>query len=117
MKAEADLRARTKQFARRIIRLFAALSKNTAAQILGRQALRSGTSVGANYRGAYRARSKAEFISKVGDCLREADETVYWLELLTEEGFLPTARLKPLLAEANELVAIFATISKRARGD
>jgi len=117
MKAETDLRARTKQFAKRIIRLFAALPKDTAAQILGKQALRSGTSVGANYREADRARSKAEFVSKAGDCLREADETAYWLELLSEEGFLPPARMQPLLAEANELVAIFASIIKKSRGD
>ena len=109
--------ARAKQFARRIIRLYAALSKDTAAQILGRQALRSGTSVGANYREANRARSKAEFIAKIGDCLKEADETAYWLELLLEENFFPTSKLSPLLAEANELVAIFVTISKCSRGD
>lgn len=117
MKAENDLRRRTKQFAKRIIRMFAALSKDTAAQILGRQVLRSGTSIGANYREASRARSRPEFVSKAGDCLREADETVYWLELLSEEGFLPSARMQPLLAEANELVAIFATIVKKSRGD
>jgi len=117
MKAEIDLRERTKQFAKRIVRLFAALPKGAAAQTLGKQVLRSGTSVGANYREANRARSKAEFISKTGDCLREADETVYWLELLSEEGFLPSVRMQPLLAEANELVAIFASIVKKSRGD
>ena len=80
--SEKDLAARTKSFARRIIRLYVALPKGTVAQVLGKQALRSGTSVGANHREASRARSKAEFISKVGDCLKEADETAYWLELL-----------------------------------
>ena len=114
---EKDLAPRTKEFARRIIRLYAALPRNTAAQILGRQVLRAGTSVGANYREANRARSKAEFVAKIGDCLKEADETAYWLELLMEERFFPAPRLKPLLAEANELVATFVTISKRARGD
>ena len=114
---EKDLAPRTKQFARRIIRLYATLSKDSAAQVLGRQALRSGTSVGANYREANRARSKAEFIAKIGDCLKEVDETAYWLELLLEETFSPAAKLTPLLAEANELVAIFVTISKRSRGD
>ena len=104
-------------FARRIIRLFAALSKDTAAQVLGKQLLRSGTSVGANHREASRARSKAEFVSKIGDCLKEADETLYWLELLQDEGFVPTKRLQPLVNEANELVAIFATIHKNSRGD
>ena len=115
--AERDLKPRTKEFARRVIRLFAALSKDTAAQILGKQLLRAGTSVGANYREANRARTKAEFISKIGDCLKEADESSYWMELLLDEGFLPPAKLQPLLDEANELVAIFVTISKRARGD
>ena len=115
--AEKDLLPRTKDFARRIIRLYVALPKETLAQVLGRQVLRSGTSIGANYREANRARSKAEFISKVGDCLKEADETIYWLELIDEEKILPRPRLSPLLQEANELVAILVTISKRARGD
>ena len=84
--------------------------------MLGKQTLRSGTSVGANYREAYRARSKAEFISKIGDCLKEADETLYWLELILEESFVPARRLQPLVNEADELVAIFTTISKRASG-
>jgi four helix bundle protein len=117
MKDERDLRPRTKLFARRIIRLYAALPKsNVVAQVLGKQALRSGTSVGANYREAYRARSKAEFISKIGDCLKEGDETLYWLELILEESFIPARRLQPLLNEADELVAILTTISKRAKG-
>jgi len=114
---EKDLVPRTKMFARRIIRLYRALPKNdTVAQVPGRQTLRSGTSVGANYREANRARSKAEFVSKTGDCLKEADETLYWLELLLEENVVPAKRLQPLAAEANELVAIFITIIKNARG-
>ncbi|MGH7977254.1 MAG: four helix bundle protein [Limisphaerales bacterium] len=108
---------RTKKFARRIIRLYGALPKETAAQVLGKQVSRSGTSIGANYREANRGRSKAEFISKVGDCLKEADETAYWLELLTEEEIIPKKRLEPLLQEINELISILVTISKRARGD
>lgn len=117
MKDELNLPARTKQFARRVIRLYCALPKsNTVAQVLGRQVLRSGTSVGANYREAFRARSKAEFISKIGDTLKEADETLYWLELLLEENVLSAKRLQPLTTEANELVAIFTTISKRSKG-
>ena len=104
-------------FAWRIIRLYVALPKtNVVAQILGKQMLRSGTSVGANYREAYRARSKAEFISKIGDCLKEADETLYWLELILDESFVPSNRLQPLLGEADELVTIFTTISKHSRG-
>jgi four helix bundle protein len=74
---EKDLAVRTKNFARRIIRLYVALPKETVAQVLGKQMLRAGTSVGANYCEANRARSKAEFISKIGDCLKETDETVY----------------------------------------
>jgi four helix bundle protein len=113
---EKDLAPRTKMFARRVIRLYLALSRDTATQVLGRQVLRSGTSVGANYREANRARSRAEFISKVGDCLKEADETLYW-QLLREECFVSTRRLQPLVREADELVAIFTTISKRARNE
>ncbi len=114
---EKDLVLRTKNFARRIIRLYVALPKETVAQVLGKQVLRSGTSVGANYREANRARSKAEFVAKVGDCLKEADETAYWLELLADEEIVPKNRLEPLLQETNELISILVTISKRARGD
>jgi len=110
-----DLRARTKAFALRIVKMFSALPKLTEAQILGKQALRSGTSVGANYREAQRSRSKAEFIAKIGDCLKELDETAYWLELLTESGIVKTARLAPLMDECNQLLAIFTTISKRSK--
>jgi len=117
MNDEKDLRVRTKTFACRIIRLYVALPKdNAAAQVLGKQALRAGTSVGANYREAHRARSKAEFVSKIGDCLKEADEALYWLELLLDEKFFPAGRLQPLINEANELLAILTTISKRAKG-
>jgi four helix bundle protein len=97
---EKDLLPRTKKFARRIIRLYCALPKSTEAQVLGKQALRSGTSVGANYREANRGRSKAEFIAKVGDCLKEADETAYWLELMIEENIVAAKKLQPLLNEA-----------------
>ncbi|CAN5555905.1 four helix bundle protein [soil metagenome] len=85
-KEENDLRDRTKGFALRIVRMFSALPKTTEAQVLGKQLLRSGTSIGANYREAFRARSKAEFIAKCGDCLREIEESAYWLELLVESG-------------------------------
>ena len=112
-----NLRERTKRFARRIVRLYCALPKSdAAAQILGKQALRSGTSIGANYREAYRARSKAEFISKIGDCLKEADETLYWQELLLDENFVSARKLEPLMKENDELLAILTTISKRAKG-
>jgi four helix bundle protein len=112
-----DLLPRTKMFARRIIRLYCSLSKtDTVAQVVGRQVLRSGTSVGANYREANRARSKAEFISKMGDCLKEADETLYWLELLLDEKIVLEKKLGPVVAESSELVASFITILKKARG-
>ncbi len=115
---EKDLRQRTKNFARRIIRMFVALPKNnTVAQVLGKQVLRSGTSVGANYREADRARSKAEFIAKIGDCLKEADESAYWLELLVEENIVTNRKMASLLDEANQLVAIFVTILKSAKGE
>ena len=118
MNDEKDLRVRTKMFARRIIRLFCALPKSdAAAQVLGKQVLRSGTSVGANYREAHRARSRAEFISKIGECLKEADETFYWLELLLEENFLPAKKLEPLMKENDELLAVLTTISKRAKAN
>jgi len=116
-KEEKDLPERTKKFARRIIRLFVALPTYPVAQVLGKQALRAGTSVGANYREADTARSKAEFVSKIGDCLKEADETLYWLELLSDEQVVAPKRLAPLLQEANELVSIFVTTSKSAKGE
>src|SRR6267154_2076107 len=87
-----DLRVRTKQFALRVIRLRAALPRDPATEVIGRQVWRSATSVGANFREAHRARSDAEFISKVGDCLRELDETSYWFELLVEGELIPASR-------------------------
>jgi len=91
-----DLRTRTRQFALRIIRLFAALPKTTEAQVLGKQLLRSGTSVGAHYREATLARSDAEFISKLEGGLQELDESAYWMELLSESGIVVPARLSEL---------------------
>jgi four helix bundle protein len=114
-KDETDLRARTKDFALRIVRTFSALPKTTEAQVLGKQLLRSGTSIGANYREAFRARSKLEFIAKCGDSLRELEETGYWLEVLTDAGIAPPKQLEPLLRECDELTAIFVTIIKRAK--
>ena len=98
---QTDLKERTKLYARRVIRMFATLPRETAAQVLGKQVLRSGTSVGANYREASRARSKAEFIAKIGDCLKEIDESQYWLELLVDENFVagekwPACSTKPI---------------------
>ena len=112
---ETDLRERTKEFALRIIRVFSALPKTTEAQVLGKQVLRSGTSVGANYREAYRGRSKAEFIAKCGDSLRELEETAYWLELLVDSGIAKPHNLSGLRQECDELTAIFVTILKRSK--
>ena len=114
-KEEGDLAVRTKSFALRIIRLFPALPKTTEALVIGKQVLRSGTSVGANYREAYRGRSKAEFVSKCGDCLREIEETAYWLDLLAEANLVPQERLQAIRQECRELIAIFVTIVKRSR--
>src|ERR1700689_513458 len=114
-RADVDLNVRTKEFALRVVRMFAALPKTVEARVLGKQVLRSGTSVGANYREAYRARSKAEFIAKIGDCLREVDETGYWLELLVDEKFVSKARMEGLLDETEQLTAIFVTILKRSK--
>jgi four helix bundle protein len=111
-----DLKARTKQFALRILRLYRALPAKEEARILGRQVLRSGTSVGANYRAACRARSKAEFISKLGIVLEEADETVFWLELLLEGGIVKHEKLDAILKEAEELTSIFVTSLRTTKG-
>jgi four helix bundle protein len=113
---QEELRARTKKFALRVIRLFKNLPRSSEAQILGRQLLRSGTSVGANYRAAGRARSAAEFSAKIGIVLEEADESVFWLECLIETGIVKRELLQDLLKEANELVAIFAASYRTARG-
>ncbi|MGA7394597.1 MAG: four helix bundle protein [Terrimicrobiaceae bacterium] len=110
-----DLKERTKKFALRVIRLFGSLPTSSEAQVLGKQLLRSGTSVGANYREAYRARSKSEFIAKCGDSLRELEESAYWLELLVEGGIMPSDKLQSLRNECDELTAIFVTIVKQAR--
>jgi four helix bundle protein len=110
-----DLRERTTVFALRVIRMFVALPKTEEAMVMGKQALRSGTSVGANFREAHRSRSKAEFIAKVGDCLKELDETSYWLELLTRSGIVPAPKLESLQDETNQLLAILTTISKNAK--
>src|ERR1700726_509823 len=114
-KDKRDLRDRTKSFALRVIRMFSSLPKTTEAQILGKQVLRSGTSVGANYREAYRGRSRAEFIAKCGDSLRELEETAYWLELLVEAKIISPDTLSCIRQECDELTAIFVTILKRSR--
>jgi four helix bundle protein len=108
-----DLRNRTKDFALRIIKLYASLPRAAVAQTLGKQLLRAGTSVGANYREACRARSNAEFVSKLGESLRELEETSYWLELLGDSATIPR-RLALVSDETSQLIAIFTSISKRS---
>jgi four helix bundle protein len=112
-----ELRQRTKKFALRVIRLFQALPKTTEAQVIGKQLLRCGTSVAANYRAACRSRSKAEFIARLGIVAEEADESVLWLELLTDANIVKPRRLTEIMQEARELVAIFSTSLKTARGN
>ena len=112
---QEQLRNRTKRFALRIIRLFKRLPRTVEAQVLGKQLLRSGTAVGANYRAVGRARSKAEFVSKMGVVVEEADETVFWIECLGESGIRRPDLLAELLKEANELIAIFAASQRIAR--
>jgi four helix bundle protein len=110
------LRRRTKDFARQVVRFFSEMDRRPEArQILARQMIRSGTSVGANYREASRARSDAEFIAKIELCTQEADETQYWLELLEEECGLPAEQVTPIWEEADELIRIFVTMAKNTK--
>jgi four helix bundle protein len=102
-----ELRIRTKKFGLRIIRLYRALPRSAEAQVMGRQLLRCGTSVGANYRAACRSRSDAEFVAKLGVVIEEADETAYWLELLEESGPVAEQLLRDLKRETDELTRIF----------
>jgi len=111
-----ELKARTKKFAIRVIRLFKALPNRPAEQVLGKQTLRSGTSVAANYRAACRARSKAEVVAKIGVVSEEADESVLWLELMIESGLVTQGKTEELLKEARELSAIFTASYNTARG-
>ena len=109
MKPADELKLRTKKFALRIIKVFQALPRSEDARTLGKQLLRSGTSVAANYRAVCRSRSKAEFVAKLGVVVEEIDETVFWLELLIESGIVSPTRLGNLQCEANELLAIFVS--------
>lgn len=113
-KAE-ELRRGTKKFAIRIVNVFRSLPHAPDAQTLGKQLLRSGTSVAANYRAVCRARSKAEFIAKTGVVVEEADDTVFWFEMLAETAIVKPERIDDLLLEANELLAIFAASLQTAK--
>jgi len=103
-----DLKKRTKQFALRVLKLVAALPKTVAGRAIGGQLVRSGTSVGANYRAACRGRSRAEFVAKLGVVEEEADESAYWMEVIIEGELLKPKQVEPLLNEANELTKIMA---------
>lgn len=115
-KHRQDLKVRTKKFALMIVRLYVTLPKSTEAQVLGKQLLRSGTSVGAQYRESFRAKSDADMISKMEGILQELDESQYWIELLEEAPIITRAQAKPIHDEAGELIAIFVTIVKRLKG-
>ena len=113
---ESEMKQRTKAFALRVIKLVNSLSRELVARRLGDQLLRSGTSVGANYRAVCRARSKADFVSKLGIVEEEADESAFWMELLIESGLVPQGRLEKLLDEANQLTAIMVASRKSTSG-
>ncbi|HKR95586.1 MAG TPA: four helix bundle protein [Candidatus Angelobacter sp.] len=110
-----QLRERTKSFALRIVRLFRSLPKSTEAQVMGKQLLRYGTSVAANYRAACRARSRAEFVAKLGIVLEEVDESVLWIEMLIDLEILKEQRSAQLLDEARQLTAIFTASRQTAK--
>lgn len=110
-----EMQARTKKFALGVIRLFQQLPKTDEARILGKQVLRSGTSVAANYRAACRAKSRADFVNKLGTTVEEADETLFWLELLEEATIVPASRLDFLKHETDELLRILSTSLSTAK--
>jgi len=115
---QGDLRERTQEFARRTAHAYRALpARDRVAQVWGEQLLRAGSSVGANCREAQRARSNAEYVSKPGDCLREADESLYWMELLELDGYFKPAVIAPLKQEAGELIAILVSLLRNRSPD
>jgi four helix bundle protein len=113
----ADLKARTKQFALRVMKMVDALPRTVQGRTIAKQTIRSATLVAANYRAACRARSRAEFIAKIGVVEEEADESCFWLELIIDSGLLTDERIRPLLSEAGALVAIMAASRKSAIGN
>jgi four helix bundle protein len=110
-----ELRDRTKRFAILTVKLVQSLPRTDASRVLGKQLLRCATSVAANYRAVGRSRSKAEFISRMAVVVEEADESVFWIEMLCDTDIVPQERVQPLLQEANELLAIFAASHRTAR--
>jgi len=112
---KSELKQRTKEFALKIINLVKSLPKSPTVEILGRQLLRAGTSIGSNYRAACRARSTADFIAKMGIVEEEADESIYWMELLTESRMVDKSEVDFLMREANEILAITVSSIKTAK--
>jgi len=112
---KAELKQRTKIFALRVLKLVDALPPTTAGRAIGSQLVRSGTSVGANYRAACRGRSRAEFIAKIGTVAEEVDESAFWMELIIEGGLLKQELVLPLHTEAEELTAIFTASGRTAK--
>ena len=110
-----ELKNRTKAFAYRVIRLYRTLPKTTEAEVLGKQVLRSATSVAANYRATTRARSRAEFIAKLGVVVEEIDETLFWLECISDNVIVHPTLMAQLIKGSNELVAIFVAARKSSR--
>ena len=110
-----ELKARTKAYANRVVKLCAALSANRIARTLGKQFLRSGTSVGANYRAACRAKSNADFINKLRVVEEECDESLFWMELLMDNSIMKASRLRDLMQEGDEILAIVVASTKTAR--
>jgi four helix bundle protein len=110
-----ELKARTKAFAVRVVKLVDALPRGLSSQVIGRQLLRSATSVGANYRAACRAQSRAEFAAKLSIVVEEADEALYWLELVEETSLIKSQLLTPIIREAHEPVAIMLASRKTAK--
>ena len=112
-----EMKQRTRRLSLRIVRLVESLPKTRTADVIGRQLLRCGTSVGANYRAACRARSRADFAAKMGIVEEEADETVYWIELLVDCGLLKQSRVDELMAETNEIIAMVVSSIRTARAN
>jgi four helix bundle protein len=113
--SERDLRLRLKDYGLRVLRLYDSLPRYGSAQIVGRQIARSGTSPGAHYREACRAKSDADFISKIEGALQELDETDYWIEMLSDGGYVRSEQLQPLKSETDELIAILVTIVRKVK--
>jgi four helix bundle protein len=110
-----EMNRRTKEYANRVVKLCSALPTNWVAQTLGKQLLRSGTSVGANYRSVCRAKSTSDFINKLRIVEEECDESLFWMELLVDNNIIKSSRLAGLMREANEILAIVVSSAKTAR--